>query len=240
MTSSQREYLSKQRSAAVSYSSRPVSPELVQQILEAANRTTSSFNLQPWHFVVINEHELKRLLVPITFNQAPLHQAPTIIAFVADSTSWQKPYDEVLRLSVASGVVSKPEALLSRRAVRDYFNLGWLGYRAFIRRLEYIFLHLGKPVSAPLSTLEEIRWFFKAQTMQTVTTAILAAEKHGLTYQRIDIFDEERLKRLLAIPREYCVTTILSLGYPLEGGASTPVLRLPLDRKLHHDVFGKK
>jgi nitroreductase len=44
------------------YEDRPVPPELLARILEAATRACSSGNTQPWEFVVVTDRDLKREL----------------------------------------------------------------------------------------------------------------------------------------------------------------------------------
>jgi nitroreductase len=90
--------LARRRRTVRSYSDRPVSRETVLQILEAARWAPSGWNLQPWHFVVVQDPGQKeRLLQAVAreveraqargFNvrvPAYLGQVPVIIAVVAD------------------------------------------------------------------------------------------------------------------------------------------------------------
>lgn len=46
--------------AVRSYQDKPVPEEVVRRIVEAARLTASSINLQPWHFVVVQEKETLR------------------------------------------------------------------------------------------------------------------------------------------------------------------------------------
>jgi nitroreductase len=44
------------------YSDKPVPPDVMRRVVESAHLTASSINLQPWHFVVIEErHTLQQL-----------------------------------------------------------------------------------------------------------------------------------------------------------------------------------
>ena len=48
--------------AVRSYQDKPIPPKVTQQILEAGHLTASSMNLQPWHFIVVEDREtLKKL-----------------------------------------------------------------------------------------------------------------------------------------------------------------------------------
>ncbi len=48
--------------AVRSYQDKPVPEEVVQRIVEAARLTASSINLQPWHFVVVQDKKTLRQL----------------------------------------------------------------------------------------------------------------------------------------------------------------------------------
>jgi nitroreductase len=48
--------------AVRAYQNKPISPEIVHRIVEAAHLTASSMNGQPWHFIVVqNKETLKQL-----------------------------------------------------------------------------------------------------------------------------------------------------------------------------------
>lgn len=48
--------------AVRSYKDKPVPPEVIRRIVEAGWLTGSSMNLQPWHFIVVEERETLRKL----------------------------------------------------------------------------------------------------------------------------------------------------------------------------------
>jgi nitroreductase len=48
--------------AVRSYQDKPVPEEVVRRIVEAARLTASSINLQPWHFIVVEEKDTLRQL----------------------------------------------------------------------------------------------------------------------------------------------------------------------------------
>ena len=43
--------------AVRSYQDKPLPPDAVQRIVEAAHLTASSMNKQPWHFIVVEDRE---------------------------------------------------------------------------------------------------------------------------------------------------------------------------------------
>jgi coenzyme F420-0:L-glutamate ligase/coenzyme F420-1:gamma-L-glutamate ligase len=58
----------KKRRSIRKYSSRPVSPKILSEILEAARWAPSAHNAQPWRFIVLNDKALKRDLAEAMAN----------------------------------------------------------------------------------------------------------------------------------------------------------------------------
>ena len=66
------------------YRSRPVEPEKLERLLEAARLAPSGMNLQPWELVVVTSEEGRRALVPACNNQRQVAEAPVVICGVDD------------------------------------------------------------------------------------------------------------------------------------------------------------
>jgi nitroreductase len=58
---------------------RPVSPEDLETLLDALILSPSSFGLQPWKFVVVENQELKDQLLPHSWHQKQVVQAGHVI-----------------------------------------------------------------------------------------------------------------------------------------------------------------
>ena len=63
----------------------PVPDEIVHKILRAGRWAPSSSNTQPWHFVVVREHETIAALGRIATQGAFIGQAPLAIAIVMEN-----------------------------------------------------------------------------------------------------------------------------------------------------------
>lgn len=73
------------------YSSRPVEAELLNRLLDAAQRTQTMGNLQLYSVIVTRNEEQKEKLAPFHFNQPMVKQAPVVLTICADfnrTTSW--------------------------------------------------------------------------------------------------------------------------------------------------------
>lgn len=64
--------------------SRPVSDELVKEIIDVAVLAPSAFNLQPWRIIAVKSEEAKSKLQPLAFNQPKIGEAPVTLILVAN------------------------------------------------------------------------------------------------------------------------------------------------------------
>jgi nitroreductase len=70
------------------FDSRPVPPELVRQIVDAARLTGSSKNLQPWHFIVIDDSDTLRQLGALARTGPYVAQAPLAVVVLIERTDY--------------------------------------------------------------------------------------------------------------------------------------------------------
>jgi nitroreductase len=60
-----------------------VSPEIVKQLLEAATRSPSAGNRQPWHFYVVRDAVVRQGLASAAYGQDFVAEAPVVIVVCA-------------------------------------------------------------------------------------------------------------------------------------------------------------
>jgi nitroreductase len=66
-----------------SFQSKPLSPEVLKNVLSAARLAHSQHNLQPWRFVVVQDDERKRLLAQASSRGKLIAEAPAVIVAFA-------------------------------------------------------------------------------------------------------------------------------------------------------------
>jgi nitroreductase len=74
--------------AVRSYQDKPVPPEIIHRIVEAAHLTASSRNLQPWHFVVVENRDTLRQIGTIAKTGQYTAQAAFAIVVATDKTEY--------------------------------------------------------------------------------------------------------------------------------------------------------
>lgn len=72
------------------FKSEPVSDDILNEILFAGTRASTTGNMQLYSMVVTTSPEIKDLLSPCHFNQPCIKQAPVVITFCADVNRFSK------------------------------------------------------------------------------------------------------------------------------------------------------
>ncbi len=70
------------------YVDRPVPEAIIRKIVEAGRLTGSAMNLQPWHFIVVQEAATLRRLGSLARSGPYIAQAPLAIAVVVEKTGY--------------------------------------------------------------------------------------------------------------------------------------------------------
>ena len=74
--------------AVRAYADKPVPADAVRRIVEAGWLTGSSMNLQPWHFIVVEDRETLRQLGALANTGPYIADAPLAIAVVIEPTTY--------------------------------------------------------------------------------------------------------------------------------------------------------
>ena len=74
--------------AVRAYQEKEVRPETVERIVEAGRLTASSMNLQPWHFIVVENRETLQQLGKVVRTGPYIGQAPLAIVVVIEKTKF--------------------------------------------------------------------------------------------------------------------------------------------------------
>lgn len=72
------------------YTGQPIAPELLNQLLEVACRTSNTGNMQAYSIIVTTGESIKKQLAPAHFNQPMVLQAPVVLTFCADFNRFTK------------------------------------------------------------------------------------------------------------------------------------------------------
>jgi nitroreductase len=82
----------KNRRSVRAFTSRPVSDEEVERLVEAARWAPSAGNIQPWQFIIVREPQIKHGLCEAALDQTFIEKAPVVVVVCADPQRSAKGY----------------------------------------------------------------------------------------------------------------------------------------------------
>src|ERR1700690_3739100 len=106
-----------------------VSDEKLRELLELANLSPSSFNLQPWRVIAVRDPERKKVLRRCAFDQPKAEEASAVLIMIADPAGLEENIDRMLDSWVSLGFI-KPEM----RATYDGMARGLYETRDSLKR----------------------------------------------------------------------------------------------------------
>jgi nitroreductase len=197
------------RRATDAFRSEPIPREELEQILQAGLEAPSSYNLQPWRFVVVRDQERRRKLRIAAMNQRKVEDAPVVIVACADTLGWREDLEEIIRIGRENDIGGDAWADRKRRNV-----------------------------IADLSSHPNISMWVTKQTMIAATTMMWMAEALGYDTGPMEGFDEDKVREVLGVPEHVRVLFLLALGH-LQGEDGKYPGRLPPSRTLFAERYGQ-
>jgi nitroreductase len=169
-----------------------LSEELLGQMIEAAARTPSSFNLQPWSLIVLRDKAAKEKLLPLAWNQPKVVEASVLLIVLADKNGWQEGHPVVEKNwqeMLTAGSMQPAQRDWFLNAAKSLYNWG---------------------PDANLAFAAKNAGFFAMSLMY-------AATDMGLASHPMDGFDHEGVRKAFNIPDNFWVPLLLAVGYPKPG-----------------------
>lgn len=188
----------------------PVPPDLVRKLVEAAVAAPSSWNLQPWRIVVVEDEARRAALQRASYNQRQVGEAPVTMVFAVSLSGWRQDIEAMVAQAEERGAWSAEYcASVRTRAPQQQENLERRG---------------------------QMREFNLRDAMIAATQAMLAAESLGLATIMMSGWQEELVKEAIgaAGDDDVAIATLLDVGYPAE------IPEDPGRHPLAHNVFRER
>jgi nitroreductase len=198
-----------ERRASPSFDGSEIPASDLTKILQAGLQAPSSYNLQPWRFIVVRNAEQKKKLRGACFNQAKVEEASVMIVACGDADGWRSgDLDEMLRLGRENGM---PEnyAEQAKSTIPNY-----------------------------LSNHPNMPLWLNRQVMLAFTHMLLMAEVLGYDTAPMEGFEEDKVHEVLKLPLSYSVVALLGIGH-LKGPDKFPGERFSTARTLFAEEYGK-
>ncbi len=165
-----------------------VPDDKLTELISLANLSPSSFNVQPWHVVVVKDPGRKKTLRKCAFDQPKVEEASAVLIMVADPKFLEKNFGRVLASWEKLGYIEAPKK-----------NSSW---------------DLARNLYGAIPDDPRRRFTAVKNTALFAMSLMLAAKGLGLETHPMDGFDEAALKKEFAIPEDKLVPMLVAVGHP--------------------------
>lgn len=194
------------------YADRDVTDDTLREVFELVRYTPSSYNLQPWEFVVVTDDERRETLRECAYDQEHVTDAPVAV-IVLGNTDPAAHGDRVADDMLEKGYLPDEDA---RDGLRETFES--------MREREETERRLWATTSTALATM----------------TLMHAARRHGLSTCPMGGFDPDDVREAFGVDDGYEVVALVTMGYAAEDASDRELprkFRRPVDEIVHRDEF---
>jgi len=165
---------------------REISDDKILELLDLANLSPSSFNLQPWKVIVVKNSERKKVLRQCALNQPKVEEASVVLIMVADPKAVEENRERVLDSWQELGYM-KPE-------------------------MREMYAELMKNLYGTEDSLRR-KIFAVKNTALYAMNVMIVAKGLGIDTHPMDGFDEDCIKREFNIPDDKIIPMLIAVGY---------------------------
>ena len=198
------------RRSIKAFKSDPIDPDTLRQLIELVVAAPSSYNLQDWRIIVIQDEAIKAELAKSAYDQQQILQAPVTFVFAADPNAWKGDLTPIYQEGVQRGVWT-PEMV-------EYFKIAIPKFQ--------------------MSLGDRTREYSLKNAMIAATHLVLAAEGLGLSTCFMNGWIEADVKKVIGAENEpdLAIAVVVPVGYEAESRGNPG--RLPFAYNVFVDRIG--
>lgn len=95
----------------------PIDSSCLDQILHLTTEAPSSWNLQPWRIIVVDDPDSRARLHEACFRQRQVLEAPVTIVFAVDIDAWQRDMEPIIEQAQKTGAWPDDYCDIARKAI---------------------------------------------------------------------------------------------------------------------------
>jgi nitroreductase len=199
-----------QRRSIKTFKTDPIAPELLKQLVELTVAAPSSYNIQDWQIILVQDAAQKAALSAASFNQQQIVQAPVTFVFAADPNAGEQNLTPILEQGLETGA----------------WNEGTVNY--FKTAVPQFQASLG----------EKRREYAIKDAIIAATHLVLAAESLGLSTCFMNGWIEDQVKQVIGAEDnpDLAIAVLVPVGYAAEPRLNPG--RLPFSSNVSVDRIG--
>ncbi|MBN3888704.1 MAG: nitroreductase family protein [Nostoc sp. JL31] len=199
-----------QRRSIKTFKTDPITPELLKQLVELTVAAPSSYNIQDWQIILVQDEAQKAALSAASFNQQQIVQAPVTFVFAADPNAGEQNLAPILEQGIETGA----------------WNEGTVNY--FKTAVPQFQASLG----------EKRREYAIKDAIIAATHLVLAAESLGLSTCFMNGWIENQVKQVIGAGDnpDLAIAVLVPVGYAAEPRLNPG--RLPFSSNVSVDRIG--
>ncbi|AFY42048.1 nitroreductase [Nostoc sp. PCC 7107] len=199
-----------QRRSIKTFKTDPIAPELLKQLVELTVAAPSSFNIQDWRIILVQDEGQKAALAAASWNQKQIIEAPVTFVFAADSSAGEQDLTPILDQGLQTGA----------------WNEGTVNY--FRNSIPQFQAGLG----------DKRREYAIKDAIIASTHLVLAAESLGLSTCFMNGWIEDKVKEVIGATDDpnLAIAVIVPVGYAAEPRLNPG--RLPFSHNVFVDKVG--
>lgn len=198
------------RRSIKAFKSDPIDPDTLRQLIELVVAAPSSYNLQDWRIIVIQDEATKAELAKSAYDQQQILQAPVTFVFAADPNAWKGDLTPIYQEGLQRRVWT-PEMV-------EYFKIAIPKFQ--------------------MSLGDRTREYSLKNAMIAATHLVLAAEGLGLSTCFMNGWIEADVKKVIGAENEpdLAIAVVVPVGYEAESRGNPG--RLPFAYNVFVDRIG--
>ncbi|AUS85030.1 nitroreductase family protein [Lysinibacillus capsici] len=190
-----KDILEKRRSVRHYDSNYKISSETLTALVESASKSPNGNNIQATRYLIIEDANLRNLLLPIAFNQQQIVEASTLIVMLGDYQAFNK--GNIIKIHEEGY-----QAGYFDESLRDYLANAAINYYES-KTKEDLKLELTRDVSLASMSL------------------VLLANEAGFDTITMSGYDSKKLKEILNISDRYLDVMLIAIGKGIKAGHKT-------------------
>lgn len=209
-----------QRQSVRQFSAKKISEDNIRQIVEAGRIAPSWMNVQPWHFIVVENEETKALLSLSAKYQKQIKEASHVIVLLGDFSAWNnKNFGKIL---TEKGMPEDSvQYILKDRGYNPAQNTSAILMARTMEQCSYAMAFMN----------------LQAQSLG-IDSCIIGAFANELTGFNPEVY--EKVKETLNIPETSMIAGMLALGYRQETVHNLPKIRKRFETVVSSEKFGQQ